>query len=182
MATAEAPTDRRTILVEATFRSISQRGFEGLRLREVAAAAGIDHSTLHHHFATKQDLIEAVVERATAPLRPTIPPGSSSRDRLQGHLHILAEMIESESDLFVVLSEIDLRARRDPKARAIIDRVEQGWRHALGQLLDGDTTKVELVIATVKGVRLDPPIARDVLGCLAGLLTPAHPNDEEGAS
>jgi AcrR family transcriptional regulator len=39
----------------------------------VAAAAGIDHSTLYHHFATKQDLIVAVVELATRPLRSTMP-------------------------------------------------------------------------------------------------------------
>jgi AcrR family transcriptional regulator len=165
-------------LVEATFHSISHHGFEGLRLREIATAAGIDHSTLHHYFPTKQDLIEALVERATAPLQPTIPPGSSSADRLRGHLRILAEMIETDPGLFVVLSEIDLRARRDTKVRTIIDRVEQGWRFALGQLLDGDTTKVELVIAVVKGVRLDPPIARDVLGHLAVLLAQSAPNDE----
>lgn len=33
---------------------------EGLRLRQVADAVGIDHSTLHHHVATKQDLVEGV--------------------------------------------------------------------------------------------------------------------------
>ncbi|MEU8245137.1 helix-turn-helix domain-containing protein [Nonomuraea sp. NPDC048916] len=164
--------------MEATFRSIAHHGFEGLRLREVAATAGIDHSTLHHYFPTKQDMIVAVVERATVPLYTTIPAGSSPGDRLRDHLRILAEMIETEPDLFVVLAEIDLRARRDPGIRAILDRVEAGWRLGLEHLLDRDTTRVELVIATVKGVRLDPPLAREVLGHLASLLAKA--NSSEG--
>lgn len=170
MSAYEEPTDRRAVLVEATFRSIAEYGFEGLRLREVAGVAGIDHSTLHHYFRTKQHLVAAVVERTTAPLLPTIPPGPSPGDRLRIHLQTLAGLIESQPDLFVVLSEIDLRSRRDAEVRAIINRVEEGWRIGLGQLLGGDTTMVELVIAAVKGVRLDPPKARDVLGQLATLL------------
>lgn len=162
--------DRRAALVEATLRSIARQGFEGLRLRDVAALAGIDHSTLHHYFPTKRDLVGAVVERATSPLYTTIPSESSPGDRLWGHLRILAEMIETEPDLFVVLAEIDLKARRDAEIRAIIDRVEQGWRLGLAQLLDGDTTRVELVIATVKGVRLNPATAREVLGHLTAFL------------
>ncbi|MET8047701.1 helix-turn-helix domain-containing protein [Streptosporangium sp. NPDC005286] len=170
MNATQVPIDRRAALVEAAFESIARHGFEGLRLREVAGAAGIDHSTIHHHFATKQDLIEAVVNRATAPLYRTIPSGSSACERLRGHVRILAEMMETEPDLFVVLAEIDLRARRDAQVRAIIDRVEQGWRFGLGQLLDGDTGLVELVIAVVKGVRLDPPAARAVLERTADLI------------
>jgi AcrR family transcriptional regulator len=163
--------ERRAALVEAAYRAIARRGFEGLRLSEVAASAGIDHSTLHHYFATKQDLIEAVVTRATAPLYRTIPTMSDADDRLGSHLGTLAEMIGSDPDLFVVLAEIDLRARRDPSIRTVIEGVERGWRLGLGELLDHDATSVELVIATVKGVRLDPPAAAEVLGQLAQLLS-----------
>ena len=157
--------------MEAAFEAIARRGFEGLRLREVARSVGIDHSTLHHYFATKQHLIEAVVIRATAPLYETIPEESQGGDRLTEHLLTLADAIGREPELFVVLAEIDLRARRDAGVRAAIDRVEQGWRQGLGALLDGDSASVELVVATVKGVRLNPPAAANVLTRLAQLLT-----------
>lgn len=163
--------DRRAALVEAAFQAIARHGFEGLRLREVATSAGIDHSTLHHYFPTKQHLIEAVVIRATAPLYGTIPDESHGSDPLTEHLLTLAAAIQREPELFVVLAEIDLRARRDEGVRDAIDRVEQGWRHGLGALLDDDRASVELVIATVKGVRLDPFSAQDVLTRLARLLT-----------
>ena len=41
--------DRRQALVEAAYRRIAECGFEGLRLRDVAAEVGIDHSTIHHY-------------------------------------------------------------------------------------------------------------------------------------
>ena len=49
----------------AAFERVAEIGFEGLRLRQVAEQVGIDHSTLHHHFATKQALVAAVAEYTT---------------------------------------------------------------------------------------------------------------------
>jgi AcrR family transcriptional regulator len=170
--------DRRSALVKAAFDVIARDGFEGLRLRAVAADAGIDHSSLHHHFATKQDLISAVVTFATDPLRSTIPHDGAPGERLRGHLATLAAMMRSQPDLFVVLAEIDLRARRDPAIAAAVKAVEDGWRQALTQLLTsvevhGDPgVLTELVIATVKGIRLRPASAADVLDALATLLSP----------
>ncbi|MGH3813794.1 MAG: helix-turn-helix domain-containing protein [Pseudonocardiaceae bacterium] len=52
-------------MVRAAFDVIAEKGFEGLRLREVAAQVGIDHSTLHYYFPTRQDLVAAgAVHRA----------------------------------------------------------------------------------------------------------------------
>jgi AcrR family transcriptional regulator len=163
--------DRRGMLVEAAFSSIASEGLEGLRLRGVADMAGIDHSTLHHYFATKQDLIKAVVERAIAPLRETMPAEPVS-DPLRAHLKTLAEMMTTDPELFVVLSEVDLRCRRDPEVRAIVEAVEAGWRSELGSVFDGSENAVELVIASVKGLRLNMPAAGGALELLADRLAP----------
>ena len=180
--------DRRAALVGEAFRVIAEHGLEGLRLRTVAAAAGIDHSTLHHYFATKQDLIIAVVQLATEPLRSTMADHGSPRERLEGHLTTLGHMIGSRPELFVVLAEIDLRARRDVGVAVAVDGVEAGWRRALTALLrdslptaDPEAT-AELVIAAVKGVRLTPVLATSVLTTLQGLLSPASPAGEEELS
>jgi AcrR family transcriptional regulator len=162
--------ERKAGLVEAAYQSIAQHGLEGLRLRTVADQVGIDHSTLHHHFATKQQLVAAVVERATAPLRTTMPVAGTSGGRLREHLQSLARMIEASPDLFVVLAEIDLRARRDAETRRIIEEVERGWRRALADVLGSRSEAVELVIAAVKGVRLRPEAAPAVLELVADLL------------
>ena len=59
--------------MHAAFERVAEIGFEGLRLRQVAEQVGIDHSTLHHHFATKQALIVAVAEYTTRQFWPTAP-------------------------------------------------------------------------------------------------------------
>ena len=174
--------DRRSTLVHEAFRVIAEHGLEGLRLRAVAAGAGIDHSTLHHHFATKQDLIVAVVGLATEPLRATIAEDGTPRERLDGHLATLASMLQSRPDLFVVLAEIDLRARRDPEVAVAVNEVEAGWRLALTALfrdsrISADPEDLtELTIAAVKGVRLDPVNGPAVLATLRALLSRA-PHD-----
>jgi AcrR family transcriptional regulator len=179
--------ERRQALVRAAFGCIAERGFEGLRLRDVAAEVGIDHSTLHHYFASKQDLVAGVVDYATRQFWPTMPAEGGAIDRLGYHLAALGRMIREQPALFTVMGELDLRARRDPAIRAIIDRHEQGWRIVLEEVLgraakEGALTRdldvaagVELIIAAVKGVRQLPERAEDVLAQLNRLLTAGRP-------
>jgi AcrR family transcriptional regulator len=179
--------ERRQALVRAAFGCIAERGFEGLRLRDVAAEVGIDHSTLHHYFASKQDLVAGVVDYATRQFWPTMPAEGGAIDRLQYHLAALGRMIREQPALFTVMGELDLRARRDPAIRAIIDRHEQGWRIVLEEVLRGGAKEgawirdldvaagVELIIAAVKGIRQLPERAEGVLAQLNHLLTAGRP-------
>ena len=161
---AENVPGRRQVLIEAAFEIIADRGFEGLRLRDVAAAAGIDHSTLHHHFATKQDLIDAVVGYAVKQFRTASDATAAPQEQLRLHLEGLLRMMQERPRLFVVMRELDLRATRDAAVRAIVVRSEEGWRLALAKRLDSlplpagldRESCVELVIAVVKGISLRP--------------------------
>jgi len=69
--------ERRMQIVEGAFRALATYGFEGLRMRDVAAAVGVNSATLHHYFPTKQDLVEVVAkhlgERFAAVHAPTLP-------------------------------------------------------------------------------------------------------------
>jgi AcrR family transcriptional regulator len=190
MATARpgrppAGPERRDSLVRAAYECMAAAGFEGLRMRDVAGRVGIDHSTIHHHFATKQDLVAAVVDHTTQQFWSTTPPHGSPVDRLRSHLATVRRKMVEEPGLHVVLRELDLRARRDPELRDIIASREEGWRRSLRVLLaeaaaDGALTPgvdpadaAELIIATVKGASLTPDRAEDVLGLLDRLLTHA---------
>src|SRR5215475_798967 len=99
--------DRRQELVEAAFNKIAEKGFEGLRLRDVASAAGVDHSTIHHYFATKQELLAAVVDFATRPFWGTTPQDCEPRETIRRHLAAQAQMIIKRPKLLVVLREFD---------------------------------------------------------------------------
>src|SRR6266496_4069965 len=93
MSTPEAarrPTrardDRRQALVQAAFDAIAERGFEGLRTRDVAAQVGVNIATLHYYFPTKEALIRGVVELSQQRFRSTLAPSGTSADQLRNHL------------------------------------------------------------------------------------------------
>lgn len=176
--------DRRQALVRAAFAAIAERGFEGFRLRPIAAAAGIDHSTLHHYFRTKADLIAAVLEHMTSQFEGTMRTDLEPAARLRHHLSEIATAVAQRPEVFIVLDEIDLHARRDEAMAARLRHDEQGWRDALAAIFDEGIrhrvwpagldvdASVELVIATVKGIRLRPDSAEPVVRQLCDLFAP----------
>ena len=181
MKTRDTPGDRRDALIRAAYGIIAGKGFEGLRLREVATRAGIDHSTLHHHFRTKRDLIAAVLDYATEQFRPPIRPNETEPSSLHEHLRFLAQMMVERPELHVVLREFDLHAARDIKIRAVIAKSEQGWRDRLAMRIrraveEGSwpsrcepVASAELIIAVVKGASFNPRSAAKVLNLFESL-------------
>ena len=55
---------RRERLVEATATLVAERGYHQVGVDEIGAAAGVSGAAIYRHFAGKQDLLVAVVERA----------------------------------------------------------------------------------------------------------------------
>lgn len=158
--------------MQAAFTRVAEVGFEGLRLRQVAEDIGIDHSTLHHHFATKQALVEAVAEYATRQFWTLGHPPGDPVEALRAHLGGLHRMVVDRPDLFAVTAELDLRSRRDAPVAAAMARHQAGWREVLAGVLAAGNERgawsvdvpvvTELVIAVVKGVRLEPELAGPV--------------------
>jgi TetR/AcrR family transcriptional regulator len=56
--------DRRRQLLEVAIDIFSKRGFSGTTTREIALAAGVTEAIIFRHFATKQDLYEAILDHA----------------------------------------------------------------------------------------------------------------------
>ncbi len=129
--------DRRQALTLAAFHLIAEKGFEGLRVRNVAAQVGINGATLHHYFPTKEDLIQAVVEYTITRLRTTMESlelSGTPAEKLHSHLACLYELMREEPALFVVLTEMSLRAQH----RSVLQFLEQQesvWRGMLANIL-----------------------------------------------
>ena len=58
-------SDARERILQAAERKLAEVGPEGLRLTEIAAELGISHPAILHHFGKREDLIVAVVTRAS---------------------------------------------------------------------------------------------------------------------
>jgi AcrR family transcriptional regulator len=169
---------RRRDLVEAAFRQIAERGFEGLRTREVAAAAGVNIATLHYYFPTKEALIRGVVERAMGRFRSTLegPPGGQAR--LREHLRAVRRLLHEEPELGAVMAELALRSTRDAAIGEILRGTFAGWTRTMTGLLrnavrDGEVradldvpAAAALAVSTLASMML-PPLAASEQGALA---------------
>jgi AcrR family transcriptional regulator len=131
LSPAAPPADgRRSELVLAAYELIAQSGLEELRTRDIAAKVGINISTLHYYFDTKEDLIAAVVEHMThlfRTVRAPLAPGATALDELRHQFTTPAYRRRVEPALEVVVQEMMLRGRRDEKVRARLELMLLGW-------------------------------------------------------
>jgi AcrR family transcriptional regulator len=162
--------ERRQALVQAAFNQIAERGFEGLRTREVAAEVGVNIATLHYYFPTKEALIRGVVELSMQRFRSTLAPHGSSADRLRNHLRAVQRLLQEEPQLGAVMGELALRSARDAAIARITEETNDAWHRTVRGLLrraarDGhlrpelDSDDVaSLVVATLTSMTL-PAVA-----------------------
>jgi AcrR family transcriptional regulator len=133
--------ERRREIIHAAYRTLAEKGFEGLRMREIAKRAGIDHSTLHYYFAGKEKLIDGVVDHIVQDLRigRTAAVESAALGpclRLAAHFDALIKQLQETPEMFVVLAELHARSMREPVLRSIFSKNDQGWKAFLTELLE----------------------------------------------
>jgi AcrR family transcriptional regulator len=163
---------RREELVLAAYREIAERGFEGLRTREVAAEVGVNVATLHYYFPTKESLIRAVLDHAMGRFRTTLTMSGSSPDQMRTYLRSVRKLLVEEPELGAVMAELALRSVRDASIRSIMNEMYDVWHATMRGLLrravrdgklrpelDSDAVAA-LIIATLTSMTL--PVMRDV--------------------
>jgi AcrR family transcriptional regulator len=92
--------ERRAVIVEAAGRLFGEHGYDGTRLDDVAAAAGVTKPILYRHFADKRALYLALLERHREDLgsfAAAIPPGGSVEQRVRAVLEVWVAYVESHA-------------------------------------------------------------------------------------
>jgi AcrR family transcriptional regulator len=67
-----SPADARQLILEAAEAGMAVEGPAGLRLQEVAKAAGVSHPTILHHFGSREGLIQALNLKTVEHLRSVL--------------------------------------------------------------------------------------------------------------
>src|SRR2546428_3037381 len=165
--------DREQALVQAAFNQIAERGFEGLRTREVAAGVGLNIATLHYYFPTKEALIRGVVAHAMDRFRSTLAPHGSPADQLRNHLRAVRKLLRDEPEVGAVMGELALRSARDPSLARIMSEAFLAWQRTLRGLLqraarDGHVSRdldnddvAALIMATLTSLTLPSTASAD---------------------
>ena len=168
--------ETRERLLRAAADVFAERGYDGTRVADIAAAAGVSNGALYAHFASKADLLA---------------------DALRTHgRNLLADMFAAEPDRPVVdlLLAVGrgLRQRRDPRGYLIVEaltaarRDEDVARPMREYMAERAGWLAGLMRLAQSGGELDPALSPDALAhfCLllamgSALLTPdLHPVGE----
>jgi TetR/AcrR family transcriptional regulator len=94
---AEAPKARKDEILEVATRLFAERGYEGASMNDVAELVGMRKASLFYHFATKDALYEAVVDRVIMsmhePLQAIYASGGTFAERLDAVTRTLVDTL-----------------------------------------------------------------------------------------
>lgn len=150
--------NRREKLLRVCARLFREKGFDGTKIRDIAAAAGMHSGSPFYHFRTKQEMLVAVMEeglaqglRRSAAVRALpLPPEEKFRRLIRTHLGTILE----EGNDFIPVLLYDWRSlSRSNRKRilAIKDKYDRLWQKMLDELaragrMDGDTRLARLLV------------------------------------
>jgi AcrR family transcriptional regulator len=131
--------DRRTRILEAATRRFSEAGFGATTVRQIADDVGILSGSLYHHFATKEEMLDAIVRAAVFRLRDLSVRISNSEENAEVRLIalILADLCEftEHHDVHAILFHERKFLRRSPVFAYIPVARRQAydaWQQVLG--------------------------------------------------
>lgn len=132
--------ERRQALVIAAYDVISTKGFEGLRVRDVAVRGKVNIATLHYYFPSKEALIGGVVQHLLhqfLTLAPRVPEGEEgiAAQRLEREVTDLEYELRAAPEMWKVMMELQLRSLRDPAISTIMKKMDEGWRSHIAHIL-----------------------------------------------
>lgn len=121
----DGEASRRRILDAAT-EIAAERGYEGTGIAAVSAKSGLPASSIYWHFADKDDLIAAVIERSFADWLSgwQLPTDGPARDRLVALATHTAKALSDSPDFLRLGLMLALERRPvEPRAREVFVRI-----------------------------------------------------------
>jgi AcrR family transcriptional regulator len=143
---AEQADQRRAELLEATRKVVLERGLANTRIADIAKSINVSGGLIHYHFATKDELITAML-RATldiesARLKELSQGPGTATERLDRVLRYYIPESPSDQSWLLWLDAWNT-ALREPAVNAIMLELETAWLDALAQVLSRGTESGE---------------------------------------
>jgi AcrR family transcriptional regulator len=119
---------RREELLDTALALFLENGFERTSVEQITTAVGVAKGTFYHYFATKQDLLELLVERFTDDLFVEIEAAldatcGSAMERFRAFIAASSKAKLGRKDETLMLT----RSLYSAENRALIDRLREGW-------------------------------------------------------
>ena len=125
-----AKANSKTVILEAAIPLFAEAGFNGVPMRTIARAAGINAATIYHHFQDKQTLYIAAMAHAFARrsemLSAALTTDASPEQRLIRFAAALCELVHGDPD-FGKLIQREILAGDDERLRLLAGQIFQDF-------------------------------------------------------
>jgi AcrR family transcriptional regulator len=132
--------DTRRRILAAAADAIARTGISGMRVEEVAAAAGVSTPLLYYHFKNRIGLVNAAFEYASEQAPSTsLRVASDTRSGYEAlEDALLAELDDAASvrDYAIVWGEVSAAAVFDGDLRPAVRRVTQAWHATVAEAIE----------------------------------------------
>lgn len=110
--TLDHQASRRRLLLSAATRLFADHGYAAVTMEDIGAAVGISGPSVYNHFASKQELLNAVITRGTAwlemELERTLATTTTARDALDALLRTYIGFAQGHRGFVeLLISEVD---------------------------------------------------------------------------
>ncbi|GAA2807822.1 TetR/AcrR family transcriptional regulator [Saccharopolyspora taberi] len=125
--TAEEAARTREVILTAAMRLFAERGFDAVSLRDIAVEADSAHGLIRHYFGTKEQVWQAVLERAdaefTVAMRAVLdaPAGEDPVETIRHVVRVLTSTSAEHPEIVRLL--LGEGTRGGPRLRQIIERL-----------------------------------------------------------
>lgn len=132
--------EREDLILQATEEVLLEKGYHEMSMEEIASRVGIAKGTLYLHFAKKEDLVYAIVERQMQTQLQTVErivssPGSA-QEKLGAIMHAMYSGLSAKrmQFLYAIHNSVDLknvmkeryRQTSQPVIQRVTDLLEEG--------------------------------------------------------
>ncbi|HEX5249866.1 MAG TPA: TetR family transcriptional regulator C-terminal domain-containing protein [Gaiellales bacterium] len=128
----------REAILDAACRAIVERGVEAVRMRDIAAAAGVSPTLPHYYFNTRSELLrEAFVhaEEAMVRLELEVAGDRPARERLDRLLLVYFDADPRVYEIWMLAREMTTRAIREPGLRDSHEDVYAFWSRTIADVI-----------------------------------------------
>ena len=169
---AERNEEARSRLIQASIEELNVSGFAGATTQRIAKRAGLTTGALHHHFATKADLLIAVLDFVSGRILKRLQARSSA-DGKGGIDEVVRGLWDVYGDVeYWATWEIIIGFRSDHETLsrltshrlATMETLVRPWLERYSTLPEARTKIIELfefMLIAIRGLRLEQFLKRD---------------------
>lgn len=159
-------SDQVVPVLQAAIEQLAHRGYDGVRLRDVAVAAGVSIGSLQHRFLTRERLLARACEHHCGELLESWSRIARAADDPWRRIEMLIEQLSESPALdrrAALWTELSANAARRPQLREPLRRVHDAWRSLVLDTIRegtrrgrfrpvvGEREAVDLLDATIDG-------------------------------